>query len=129
MTRYGNRYDFKAQGQRFVTWLLLLLLAVLIVYFFSHLLYTPLDHLPDGKELVNISPKGQVTILDKLGLDWFIGAGQVKEIMEAARKSNDRIYELQLMAAKLLKDIGNQGRVKEMHKRGKETYWQKLQAI
>lgn len=87
----SSRYDFKSQGQRFVTWQLILLLAVVVAYLFAHAVFRPSDHLPYGTNFVSISTQGIVTPRDMMDLNWFIGPEQSRQILLTTSNANIRI--------------------------------------
>lgn len=90
-----NRYDFKRQGQRFVSWLLSFLIFVCAVYFIAHKLWPSEKTMPQLQALVAISKAGGVTARDPSALDWYLGSVTVKPVLEATGKRNLQIETLQ----------------------------------
>ncbi|MEM6568237.1 MAG: hypothetical protein AAF957_07485 [Planctomycetota bacterium] len=69
-----NRYDFKGRGQRFVTFLILLLLGTIASYIGLKLKYPPSENVPKVEDYARLGARGRLTITDPMTLNWVISA-------------------------------------------------------
>lgn len=65
-----NRYDFKGRGQRFVTFLIGLLLATIASYVTLKVIFPPSEHAPKVEDYAQLGPRGRLTITDPMTLNW-----------------------------------------------------------
>lgn len=103
-----SRYDRKARGEWFVTWLITSLVSLTVVYILLHTFVKP-KPTPTIEKLVELTKEGEVRLLDPFALDWFVGVTRSKPVLERTAKRFEEMAQVRLDVERALAVVRHRG--------------------
>jgi hypothetical protein len=103
-----SRYDSKARGEWFVTWLITALAGLTVVYILLHLFVERRPN-PQLEHIARLEENGRVTLLDAFALDWFVGGSRAKPILERTAKRFEEMEQLRLDTERVMATLRQRG--------------------